>query len=217
MDRKRAVLVLVSALLVMGVVAPAAQAGIGPNASFQAGNFSHWSEKTHGCFPSALAEFDTFAIGFTYPGEFGGAVVPSPPGGHAAIFGQTEPSWGYVSRTFTIPRKARRLSFKLWWFNRATPITWLKSLVIDCPGAPGAQMIYASLIKPGASPKSLRPKDRLLDLWQPQAGTTPYTSGSWRTVSASVKKLRGKRVTFRFLAHSTRNWLNAALTGLTVK
>lgn len=217
--KKRSAVAVVATAVAIGAFAPAAQAaGIGPNASFQTGNFSHWKEKTVGCGPGVLAEFDTFVTDFTYPAEFGGAVVPTPPGGHAAIFGSTEPAWGFVSRTFTVPRKARRLSFKLWWRNQATPIVWQKGSSINCPGGPpSAQMVYADLLKPGSPSTSVKPRNRLVNLWQPREGITPAASGTWRTVTASVKKFRGKRVTFRFGVQATRSWLNAAFTGLKVR
>ena len=215
--KKRSAVASISALLALGVLVPVAQAGVGPNARFQDGNFSHWKENTRICGSGELAEFDTFAIGFTYPPQFGGAVVSTPPGGHAAIFGSTNPAWGYVSRTFTIPRKARKLSFRVWWFNQASPVVWQRGSTLKCPTGPAAQMIYASLLKPGSSPSSLAAKDQLLNLWRPQAGISPAQSGTWRSITTPVRKLRGKRVTFRFLVYSTRSWLNAAFTGLKVR
>jgi hypothetical protein len=217
--KKRSAVAVVATAVAIGAFAPAAQAaGVGPNASFQTGNFSHWKEKTVACGSGVLAEFDTFAIGFTYPAEFGGAVVPTPPGGHAAIFGQDGSGWGVVSRTFTIPPKARRLSFRIWWSNRSTPVVWQRASSINCPGGPpSAQMVYADLLKPGSPSTSLKPKNRLVNLWQPREGITPAASGTWRTVTASVRKLRGKRVTFRLGALATRDSLNVALTGLRVR
>lgn len=218
---KRRFAVVAVALAGLGVTPALAQAGgVGPNASFQNGNFSHWHESTAVCSSltsaPALAEFDTFAIPFTLDPEFGGSSVPSPPGGHAAIFDQSGPSWGVVDRTFRVPPKARRLSFKVWWRNLASSAPyWSAGKSIGCPASIGPQMIYVDLLKPSAKATSIKKSDRIRTLWRTSLSTP--TSGGWKTLSYSVRKLRGKQVKFRLGAQSTLNWLNVALTGLKVK
>jgi hypothetical protein len=195
----------------LALAATVAQAKL-ENPGFESGDFSHWKTKTtpvqvggpmtrhwRGMTSDTrwvLYTEQTREVGTT------GITLPSPQGTFSPVIDQSGPGHNVLYRKIEVPRKAKMLKLRAYWYNDADAFSFAGSFLDPVPGD---QYFSVDLLKAKANPESTKAGDVLEPLLAPEIPETALIS-DWIKFGVGLKPYRGDKVMLRLAEVDTRSF-----------